>query len=186
MSLNNLELPPSVIVSLYASSLVDMDAEKEKIQPTVPAQGPKIESPLPTLIKTTSKTEWKSLGNNGKSILLVVNHPHLTHLPDEELNFITNILVACKLSLEDVALVNIFNYGKVSYGDILSHFKSREIILFGIDPVVFGLPVSFPQFQIQQFSQCTFLYAPSLNELIVDKLLKSKLWVSLQRVFGLA
>ena len=42
---------------------------------------------------------WKSLGNNQKNILIVVNYGNAVHLPDEELSFLTSMLAACKLSL---------------------------------------------------------------------------------------
>jgi len=61
----------------------------------------------------------------------------------------------------------------------------RIVFLFGLNPIDFGLPVGFPQFQVQTVAGCTFLYAPAIEESRTDKLLKSKLWVSLRSIFGI-
>jgi len=47
--------------------------------------------------------------------------------------------------------------------------------------------MEFPVFKIQAYDQCTYLTAPSLEELVrpgdEGKLLKSKLWVCLKTLF---
>jgi hypothetical protein len=68
---------------------------------------------------------------------------------------------------------------------MIAQFSSKIIFLFGIDPVSFGLPVNFPQFQLQPFASATFLFSPPLDELRKDELLKSKLWVCLRRLFAI-
>ncbi len=56
----------------------------------------------------------------------MVNYDNAVHLPDEELNFLTNMLAACKLSLGDVAIVNKYNYKETSYKDFLQNLKVRS------------------------------------------------------------
>jgi len=46
------------------------------------------------------------------------------------------------------------------------------------------MPLSFPEFQVQAFNNCIFLHTPVLEVLETDKVLKSKLWVCLKRMFG--
>jgi len=133
----------------------------------------------------TKETILKSLGGNQKNILVVVKNANITYLPDEDLEFLTNILKACKLNLEDVAIVNTNNNPGEGYREYLKNWSSKIVLLFGVDPVSFDLPVNFPEFQVQSLTNTKFLYSPSLNECRTDKLLKSKLWVSLQRIFGL-
>jgi len=133
----------------------------------------------------TKETILKSLGGNQKNILVVVKNANITYLPDEDLEFLTNILKACKLNLEDVAIVNTNNNPGEGYKEYLKNWSSKIVLLFGVDPVSFDLPVNFPEFQVQSLTNTKFLYSPSLNECRTDKLLKSKLWVSLQRIFGL-
>ena len=169
MDLNHLELPASLIEDLYKFSLVGMNEVPVKLQPE----------------KIVIESKWKWLGNNGKNILVIVKYGNGIHLPDEQLGFLTNMLTACKIGLGDVAIVNLNNHPEASYKDLLNHFKSKIVFLYGIEPATFGLPVSFPHFQVQSFANCTFLFTPSLEELDKDKVLKSKLWVCLRRIFGI-
>jgi hypothetical protein len=127
----------------------------------------------------------KALGANEKSILIVVNYNNIVFIPDEELEFLTSILKACKLSLNDVAIVNTNNNPGDGYKEYTRQFNSKVVLLFGVDPLSFGLPINFPEFQVQSLTNTVFLYSPSLSECMANKLLKSKLWVSLQRIFGL-
>jgi hypothetical protein len=174
MNLNHIQLPASVVAHLYKNSLIETDHDS-------PAE------PVVFSLKKTDKSsnKWKYLGENRKNILIAVNYNDTVFLPDEELSFLTNMLAACKLSLADVAIVNRANHDDINYKELIAQFSSRIIFLFGIDPVSFGLPVSFPHFQLQPFASATFLFSPSLEECNKDGLLKSKLWVCLRRLFSI-
>lgn len=182
MGLNDLHLSPAVLSRLYPSSLINTD-KIDTVQPDILADK--------DLTKTKINPErppasaWKFLGSNQQKILIVVNYTDAVHLPDEELSFLTSMLAACKLSLGDVAIVNRNNYKDVLYKELLTHFQSKIVFLFGVEPAEFGLPVSFPYFQVQSLANSTFLYTPALEERHTDALLKSKLWVSLRSIFGI-
>ncbi|TXJ27674.1 MAG: hypothetical protein E6Q24_07525 [Chitinophagaceae bacterium] len=179
MGLNDIELPASVLASLYPSVLVAGDNIVSPSPAPVPA--PTVSKAAPTTNGTGP--QWKFLGNNQRNILIVVDHSNLLHLPDEDLTFLTNMLTACKLGLGDIALLNFDHYRETGGQAILKHFKSRTVLLFGLEPISFGLPVSFPAFQVQSVTNVQYLFAPALTELSADKLLKSKLWVCLQKIF---
>jgi len=182
MSLNNIQLSPSHLTELYRNSLVQTTEgsetkEKPFNQTTTQIVKPKrVDSPI---------NEWKYLGENKKDILLVVRYANAPHLPGEQMNFLVSILGACKLSLADVAILNIANTPGDTYDSVWQQFKSRIIVLFGTSPTEFAMPVNFPEFQVQALNNCTFLHTPLLEELERDKILKSKLWVCLRRIFNL-
>ena len=173
MSLNDINLPASVIADLYSNSLVDIG--EISIQKTV-------STIIAPETKSTEGLKW--LGNNDKKVLIVVKSPDAVHLPDNELQLLTSMLVACQMTIADVAIVNLDKQTQ-SYKEILKELGSRTALLFDIEPSGFGLPMNFPHFQIQPYAGCSFLYAPSLKELEADKILKSKLWVSLRRLFNI-
>lgn len=180
MGLNDLPLSPYLLSALFPSSLINTDSA------VAGKSGQETDSE--TVIMTNTVIEeppWKHLGTNAKNILIVVNYPSVVHLPDEELGFLTNMLTACKLSLADVAIINKNNYTTTSHKDLLEYFKSKIILLFGVDPLDFGLPVGFPPFQVQSLTNNKFLFAASLEQTRQDALLKSKLWVSLRSIFGI-
>ncbi len=175
MDLNNIELPGFLIADLYPNSLVDgaLVNEKELFSTVSPKQS------------VTEDITWKSLGNNQRNILIIVNSSEAVYLPDNELAFLTGVLGACKFSLADVAIVNLAHYPGASYKELTAFFKSKIVLLFDVEPASFGLPMSFPHYQIQPFSNNSFLYSPSLKDLENDKVEKSKLWVCLKRLFNL-
>ena len=172
MDLNHIELPITTIVDFYGDSLV---------LPGAPQTGPK-----PRTGKAPeSLRAWPSLGGNGKHILLAVYHPGIVQLPDNELAFITRILVPCKLNLDDVAIINLVQYQEINNKDITDHFNSKKVILFGRTPVEFGMHVSFPDFQLQGFQGIDYLSVPALNELENEEALKRKFWECLKQIFNL-
>jgi len=174
MDINKINFPATAIADLYRNTLVGNTENTNTIPeikiPAAPAQSP---------------GQWKWLGENKKHILVLVSYDNAVHLPDKELQLLTAMLEACKLGLGDVAIVNRNNHPDQDYKEYLDEFKSRVTLLFGIEPVTFGLPMNFPFFQIQAFAGCSFLYCPSLDDLEKDKVLKSKLWVSLRRLFNI-
>ncbi|HEY1869550.1 MAG TPA: hypothetical protein VGG71_00760 [Chitinophagaceae bacterium] len=180
MALNNIQLNPVLLADLYRNSLIETTespTRKEKITGTPVSAETKNNVPL---------KEWRYLGDHKKNILLIVRYDDTTYLPDEQLNFLTSVLSACKLSLGDVAVLNISNAPSFLYKGVLEKFKSSYVILFGITPKEFQMPVHFPEFQIQPFNNCTFLHSPVLETLKKDKVLKSKLWVCLKKTFNLS
>ena len=172
--INHIKLPASVVADIYHSSLIDTDEKPVDQLTDDHAENKLAELPI-----------WKWLGENRKNILVMVSYPEAVHLPDNDLALLTGILGACKLSMADVAVVNLNNHPEASYKELVAFFKSKIVLLFALEPASFGLPMSFPHFQIQPFAGNSFLFSPSLKELENDKVLKSKLWVCLKRLFNL-
>lgn len=165
MDLNTIQLPAHIITDLYKNVLIDT------------------REPGPVSEKKEARTELKFLGENKKKILILVDYADAVHIPDKQLQFLTNLLTAIKLNLGDVAVFNIHEQN--NRNDILSFFKSKTVFLFGVEPNSLGLPVNFPHFQIQPFDKTTYLFSPALHEIEYDKILKSKLWVCLKKIFNL-
>jgi len=180
MSLNNIHLNASMIAGLYKNSLVESGGNPKGI-----GKGLSVLPEEDIEVKNNeSVTDWKYLGDYKKNILILVRYPSIPFLPDDQLNFLSTILGACKLNLGDVAILNISNHEPIIYSDVLKKFRSSFLILFGVTPKEFDLPVNFPEYQVQSLNNCTFLYAPVLEKLESDKVLKSKLWVCLKKMFA--
>ena len=162
MSLNEIRLTPRLLVDLFSSSLVEGSTISTPVLPPV-----------------------QFLGKNKRGILLVSSTEEAAFLTDSEFSFLTSILMACKLSLEDVAVVNWQRYQGLNER-MLDKTGSDKVLLFDVNPVTFGLPINFPHFQIQEFDGRTYLYAPSLGEIERDLTVKKQLWTSLKRLFNLS
>jgi len=179
MNINEIKLPAFVIANLYQSSLIEADVAVRS------NQSDQIIPEKNITISANKQNSLKWLGENRKNILIIARYSDAVHLPDEEFNFLTGILGACNLNIGDVALFNLNNKPGITYTELATHFKSKIIFLFGIEPTELGLPISFPHFQVQTFANSSFLFSPPLNDLESDKVLKSKLWVCLRKIFNI-
>ena len=126
------------------------------------------------------------IGKNRSHILVIVSKGDAAFTDEEELQFLSSVLSACKLSLDDIAIVNAANLpAGADYLSLLRFFESRHILLFDVAPQTIDLPFNFPHFQLQQFDQHTYLSAPALKEIKMEKDLKTKLWSSLKMLFNI-
>lgn len=164
MSLDHIQLPAITIQQLYKNSLI-APPEKEN--------------------HGKSDAGLKYLGGNKRGIILVVDNKEATFLPGALLDFLMEILTACKLSMDDVALVNIARYKDFHYNEILNNLEPENIIVFGVSLSAIGLPFTIPEFQLQVFDKITYLTAPSISQLQADKELKRRLWSCLKQIFSI-
>jgi len=172
MSLNSIKFEPIDIASLYKNSLVEINAEKQALSQT------KIETEQIT-------SGLKYLGENKKKTLIVVRNTNAVHIPDKQLSFLTKLLAACNLNLGDVAVFNFQDHNASEFNEILNFFNPKVVLLFDVEPGQFGLPMIFPQFQVQGYKDAIFVSSPSLEVIEPDKSLKGKLWVCLKKIFNL-
>lgn len=171
MSLNTIKFDPTEISSLYKNSLVEINSEKAAAQPSTNSG--------------VQAAKWKYLGENKKKTLVVVRYADTIHIPDKQLSFLIKLLAACNLNLADVAILNFQSHQSTEFNDILNFFTPKVVLLFAIEPGEFGLPMIFPQFQVQGYKDAVFVASPSLETIEPDKTLKGKLWVCLKKIFSL-
>ncbi len=172
--LSKIQLPEIVISELYKQPLIQQEKENVHIVPVTAKP------------EAAPGQSYKYLGKNSKHILIIVRFPNEVFLPEEHLNWITRMLDACKLNLADVAIIN----DAILSTDIEKlkvQFRPQHVLLFGVEPVDIKLPISFPPFREQEYAGCIYLFTPPPDELNEDtqqgKLLKSKLWLCLQKMF---
>jgi len=109
MSINNIQLPATVIQGLYTKPLYHMKAGES----------------VSDLTKTGNISY---LGNNQKKVIILVKSAEAIYLPDDELNFLVGILTACKLSMADIALINISKNSRLTYKEITEQLKAEKLI----------------------------------------------------------
>jgi len=170
MNLNKIQLPGSVIASLFKHALVLSDKKNNEEENLHGA-----------------KPNYNFLGSNLKKITLIINSPRPFFLQENYLLFLTKMLDACKLGINDVAIVN-HHTNPVAITELNTELKPRIVLLFGLEPTAIKLPFNSPAFKIQEYNDCTYLYVPGLDVLSQDnedgKILKSKLWVCLRKLFA--
>jgi len=161
MSLNDIALHPHLLGVLYENSLIS----------TTATDGPQ-------------KKTAVYLGNNNRNVIVVVRHEGVPFLPDSELQFLTSILSACKLSLADIAIMNLSTSGAAAVKEQIES-SATAVLLFGVAPEEVELPIRFPPFRVQSFDNRSFLHAPSLSTIGSEKSLKMQLWNNLKTVFNI-
>lgn len=166
MSLDNIQLPATILQGLFSKCLYDLDSDK-------------------SVLSDIQSSGISSLGNNQKKIAILVNCETAIYLPDEELNFLLGILTACKLSMADIALVNLYKNPDLIYSDLTEQLKAEKVFLFGLTASTIELPLQFPHYQVQQFNNQVYLSSVALNELQANKEEKMKLWNCLKKIFAI-
>jgi hypothetical protein len=175
-------LPDFLIADLYKNHLIEPERLKKN----------EVSLPLSTKKKDVSRNDSNKLlnylGENKKNVIVLVAEPTVPFIKDDDLSFLTKILKACSLTLADIAIINTHN-NLISFDKLTSELKAQYILLLNVEPASIKLPFNMPHFQVQQFSKCTIISAPSLSSMVIETpesiALKRQLWVSLQEAFGL-
>ncbi|MEO5592842.1 MAG: hypothetical protein ABIR15_11805 [Chitinophagaceae bacterium] len=172
MDVNHMQLPSLLLVDFYKNHLVETPA----IKPAIPV--------LPE--NTVTKKSIQYLGKNQKGICLLVNYTKDVYLPDDQLNFLTAILQACRLNLGDVAIIN-HSREKITFDELRKQLTCNYLLVFGVELLKIGLD-EIPFFSTQKINDCYIIYSPAAEQLNNDnpesKLLKSKLWGCLKQMFN--
>jgi hypothetical protein len=186
MSLDDIKLSPFLVKKLYENSLIDDSIIATSIGNAETAKDEK--KPISDKINVTKKGNFeaiKYLGKNAKNILILIDEKEHAFLGDDELSFLMNILNACSVSMQDVALVNASNNGEVVYENLNTQFVPSIVLFLGTEPQLLNFPIQIPQYKIQAYNNQQYLCAPSLQKLSSDKEEKKKLWMLLKVMFGI-
>lgn len=165
MTLKNIPLPEIILSNLYKYSLVEeVNNIKELSQ---------------------KKPGINFLGGNEKNILLLVNSDKDEYLPETQLTFLAEILAACKLSMKDIAVINLDKGQTQEFKDIPVLLQSEIIIASDIEPSTLELPFKIPEFQVQEYKEKKYVFIPSFDNIKSDGALKRKLWELLKSLFSI-
>lgn len=202
MELDGFRLSPYQIADLYKSSLVVIPGAHKVSKPATPsaeaAATPAAAAPGRAAEVATKSAEvavkpavvapdapLKFMGSHKRKILLLVRDPSSVFLDEKTFQFLISIMDACKISMEDVALVNTTHTGTRLLTAIAQELGSQIIVLFGIPLSEMELPMLFPNYQVQAYGGKTYLGADALSAIAADRMQKGLLWGSLKQLFQL-
>jgi len=123
-----------------------------------------------------------TLGGYGKRILILLRQPDAAVIREADLSFLLNILHACRLGMPDVRLLNLA-HAAAGHEALLRDHEPSTVLLFGASSADIGLPMHFPDFQVQAFRSVRFLSAPDLPAIEGDMPAKKLLWAGLKQLF---
>lgn len=165
MSLEQLQLDPYLLAQMYGQPII----------PEVRLAAPATEKVMPKL---------KYLGENQKNILLLIQNESEAYLNEELFNLLANILNACKLGMQDVALLNVAAFPGLTLQDYHTALGFRQCIIFDIPPAQLGIP-AMETYRMETHHQASVLYSDHLQLIATDKALKGRLWMGLKQLFGI-
>ena len=181
------KLPNSVLVNLYKESLVLGTAlvnVDKKVPPKIPAS---------TEIDSISEDATpigpvKFLGEHQKKILVLVQDMDAVHLNERAFDLLTSILNACKLTIADIALINLANKN-FSFHQILTQVPSDFVLIFDINPTQLKIKLPTKLYTPILLGETQLLFSNNLAQMQgidqASKIEKTKLWTALKIIFKL-
>ena len=171
MSLNDIQLQGKMLTDLYGDVLIS-----ENVAP--------VNKPM---AKHEGAGGMRSLGKNNKNCCFIVSYPKETFLPDDKMEVLVKIMQACRLSMDDIALLNIAG-NEFGIEEIREQFQPEKMVLLGVKPADIRLPIQFPAYKPQSYAGCTYVYSDSLDEMDqsdAGRKIKGNLWSALKEMFAL-
>ena len=177
-----IQLPEVVIAGLYKDALVITQTNPE------PKASQQVTNKT-TKQDTTASPPIKKLffGDNKRNIAILIKDSSAVHINDEWLTTLSKLLSACKLTLEDVAIVN-FGHQSEIFSSLKEALQPKVTLMFDVTTQDIQLPFTIPYYQVQRYADCTFMSAPSVT-LTADtkeptRSEKKKLWEKLKLIFN--
>lgn len=123
MSLNDITLSPLLLADLYHDVLIE-----------------------PYATGVPEKPSQNYIGNNQKNILIVVSKNDTETINEHELDFLANVLAACKLSLAEVAIVK-WPMVETNLTELLESLESKTVLLLLLIQLVLACLITFHLFK---------------------------------------
>ncbi len=124
---------------------------------------------------TLSLKDFTYLGENNKYFLILINDTAHKELNAPHLELLLKIMLAKKLELCDLAILNLNNYPNSSFSDLKEFFGCNRLALFGISPLQISLR-SLTANQPEKHNEVSILATYSLEEMIHDEAKKKQFW----------
>jgi hypothetical protein len=193
MQFEKVQLDKAALTELYRHSIVVLDEMQKKaakntsIAPeTVQKQAIAAPQTNPLPIAEKAPANIKYFGGFNKKIAIVLNEHFNPTIAEDDLEMLNKLLVACKLSTNDVAIINLVN--NTNTNTLWQQMPADVLIMFDVDAASIGLPFQRPHFEIQKWANATFLQSPALEAYRTGseadiKVLKTKLWNCFKSIF---
>jgi hypothetical protein len=193
-------LPNSVLVSLYKDTLVLPELAKKKaeiISNPLDAQIKTLDTHAPAAIQIETEKnhtpisdlgQIKYLGEHLKQVTIIVKDELAVYLNENDLTLLSSILSACKLTLADIALINVAQQ-KLSLHEILNVLPSKLVMIFDVSSTTLKIKLPTTLYKSIQLGDTYLLFSNSLSLMQGGdqsaKLEKGKLWAILKSLFQL-
>lgn len=166
MTLENIQLTDQQLHELYASHLVVTATDGK-----------------PAIAVTTEKAAVTGItGKNNKQFVWIVNETQYPFLNDDDFQFLSEILTACRMNMNDIALVN-YAHNKTSLHSLAATLQAKHVVISATDQD--WLQQATESYSLQQEQDYQLFITEDLSVLRNDKVKKTKLWLALKQMLGL-
>ena len=170
----NLDTQATTIAALSASMHVQIESDKDNNNTT--------NEPIKEL------GQIKYLGEHLKQVTIIVKDELAVYLNENDLTLLSSILSACKLTLADIALINVAQQ-KLSLHEILNVLPSKLVMIFDVSSTTLKIKLPTTLYKSIQLGDTYLLFSNSLSLMQGGdqsaKLEKGKLWAILKQLFQL-
>jgi hypothetical protein len=193
----NTLLPAAVLVTLFKDTLVLPEKEIKSVENeeeaiiTAIGKAAMVSTSNNEVVneqKTIPTQPLKFLGDHLKKIVVLVNDKEAVHLNETNLGLLSSILNACKLTLADIALVNMASQ-PISIHEILTTLPSQLVLSFDLSSEQLKIKLPKTLYKPIVLGETQILFSSSLQSMQggdqAAKLEKSKLWNALKLLFNL-
>ena len=163
MSLENIQLTDEQLAEFYSSHLVITGASgnaKDEI---------KVKQPLAGIT-----------GKNNKNFAWIVNETAYPFLSDADFQFLSEVITACKMNMDDIALVNLAK-SNMNFTELKETLQPKLLIISTLAQNW----LQANSYSLQQQEGYQFYITEELSVLRNDKVKKSKLWLALKQMLAL-
>ena len=133
--------------------------------------------PEPIIVKPA----YKYIGDNLKSILILVNELETDILKKEDLLALNKMLAARKLEQKDVAILNIQKNTHLTFQELKDFFGFNKLLLFGINPIDLGISGIVAN-QICTFQNTQVLGTWHIKQMQLDEKKKLTFWTEMKKL----
>ncbi|MGX5688648.1 hypothetical protein [Arcticibacter tournemirensis] len=120
-------------------------------------------------------------GENNRYMLLLHDNPNQKLMPSGELDTLTTILLAKKMEIKDVAIVNIAQYPSVTWRQLKEYFACNSLVLLGVTPRRLQLN-EIPQNAVTSFEGMNVLFTYSFAEMLNNNDRKRAFWNEMKKL----
>jgi hypothetical protein len=178
MSFEHIQLTDDQLAELYGKQLVVVEKDGNPVKTET-----KTAQPAPTIepVATTAPLQGIT-GKNKRNFVWLVEEHYFPYLNDADFQFLGDVLTACKMNMEDIALVNVAN-NRNHFDELVQQLQPKFIIASGVQ--VDALPIQPADYRVQQQQGYLLCCTETLEAIRNDKSKKSKLWLALKQMLGL-
>ena len=180
-------LPNSVLVNLYKESLV-LGVAPANVDKKAKSSAPVEEKNTAIAEEEPLIAPIKFLGEHQKKILVLVQDMDAVHLNERAFDLLTSILNACKLTIADIALINLANKN-FSLHQILTQVPSDLVLVFDINPTQLKIKLPTKLYTPILLGETQLLFSNNLSQMQgidqASKIEKTKLLTALKIIFNL-